>query len=318
MTKDVILTLDSIKYSGKSIGDDIRIEWVALGESDGFNRKIKNGTTKQLNKKIGVFTVDQSHFTLPITLKIIERDMVLNDVGSKNVAIKVDLSKSGAQTSIHRIRVAESRWRYKRPVAIFDITLEIRVADGIRYVKEQLKGWLRVKMNHGMEVSLPDFLKVRFEKSENKRDYFTILEGAHQGKSASVKLDENGKSFLTGGEHHTDPVKMTYFLSRKELRVNSKRYETRDYPESPWNKGLYDVEIPDAPHKGGIGYLEVAKKATVWFRVGHSGDKYIHTGSASLGCITLTEGKKWDSLYSVLIKSRKGDSISIGTLVVID
>lgn len=318
MVKDVFITIISIKYSGKSIGDDIRIEWEILGKSGGFNKKIKSGTIKQLNEVIGVFPVDQSSFTLPITLRVIERDLILNDAGQQNVKIKLDLSSSRVQKSTHKIKVLESRWEFKRPEAIFDIKLELRVTDSIRFVKEQEKGWLTIRMDNGTRQSLPALLKVRFEELKDKREYFTVLEGAHRGKGASVKLDKSGDSFLTTVNHHTGLIEMTYSVSRKELTVNGKRYKTMDYPNSPWNKGLYDVEIPDAPHRGGISYSNVARKATVWFRVGHTGDRYIHTGSASLGCITLIEHKKWDSLYTTLIRSRKGDSISIGILEVID
>ena len=48
------------------------------------------------------------------------------------------------------------------------------------------------------------------------------------------------------------------------------------------------------------------------------GEIYIHTGTYSLGCITLIENNKWDALYSVLIKSRVGDDRSIAVLEVID
>lgn len=85
----------------------------------------------------------------------------------------------------------------------------------------------------------------------------------------------------------------------------------------PWKKGTYDVEIPDAPHSGGLRYPEAALSRT-WFRVGHTGDRYIHTGAGSLGCITVLERDRWDALCSMLMRARKGDNVSVGTLTVID
>jgi len=317
MVKDVSVTFISVKYSGKSIGDDIRIEWEALTQFGGFNIKIKNGITRQLNQKLGVFPVDQSSFALPITLRVIERDFVFNDVGTQKLKLNVDLSSTTPKTDVYQIKVAESRLKYKRAEALFDLKLEIQVVDAIRYLSEQDDGWLHVLFD-GKVRSLPAFLRVRFEHSDAKREYFTILEGSYQGQLASVKFDKDGNSFLLAGNHQIGTAKLKYSISKKILTFKDKNYVTKDYPSSPWIKGIHDIEIPDAPHRGGMSYLDVAKKATVWFRIGHDGERYIHTGRASLGCITLTEHKKWDDLYDLLIKSRKGDSVSIGILEVID
>jgi hypothetical protein len=56
----------------------------------------------------------------------------------------------------------------------------------------------------------------------------------------------------------------------------------------------------------------------VWFRIGHDGARYLHTGKYSAGCMTLLEQKQWDGLWAVLITARKGDGKSIGVLKVIE
>jgi hypothetical protein len=86
----------------------------------------------------------------------------------------------------------------------------------------------------------------------------------------------------------------------------------------PWQKGLYDIELPDYPHRGGRNYLNQSKRAMTWFRIGHGSERYLHAGGLSLGCITVIETKRWMEIYDALIKSRKGDFISVGTLEVID
>jgi len=50
----------------------------------------------------------------------------------------------------------------------------------------------------------------------------------------------------------------------------------------------------------------------------HSGERYIHTGRHSLGCITVLDQKKWGEIYDMLVKARKGDSQSVGVLEVVE
>ena len=76
--------------------------------------------------------------------------------------------------------------------------------------------------------------------------------------------------------------------------------------------------MPDASHLGGVAYMDKARLAKIWFRIGHSGSRYLHTGRVSLGCLTITEVKKWDALCETLLKARKDDSMSVGILEVSD
>jgi hypothetical protein len=81
---------------------------------------------------------------------------------------------------------------------------------------------------------------------------------------------------------------------------------------------LYDIEIPDYSHKGGRNYLRQSKRAMTWFRIGHGGERYLHTGGYSLGCMTVIEVSRWMEIYDALIKARKGDFMSVGVLEVVD
>ncbi|MDP3043181.1 MAG: hypothetical protein Q8N21_02150 [bacterium] len=100
--------------------------------------------------------------------------------------------------------------------------------------------------------------------------------------------------------------------------IGDDEYHADDHQDSPWKKGLYDIEIPDYPHLGGSRYKNEAKWAKTWFRIGHKRERYLHTGRVSLGCITITDVKNWDEIYNKLIKARKGDFISVGALEVVD
>jgi len=52
--------------------------------------------------------------------------------------------------------------------------------------------------------------------------------------------------------------------------------------------------------------------------IGHSGERYLHPGRVSAGCISITETTRWMEIYDSLIKARKGDFMSVGVLEVVD
>jgi len=316
MTKKIVLKLKSIGYSGDSIGDKIRLEVNILGKSFAIKKKIKTGTKQEFNKIVGEFDTDRKIFEAGINLRIIEDDPVFNDVGSLETKIKINTSKN-SQEFIYAILVKELRVNLSKAKAVFEIILQAEILEVETYIPEMSDGWLVVRIDRTEEdQSLPAFLKVRLTHSESKRDYFQILEGLHKGRSASVEKKSDDTSYLQSGfVERSSNVHATYSISKKVFTLNNKKYTAVDYPTMPWIKGLYDIEIPDAPHKGGIGYPE-SGKAKVWFRVGHSDARYLHAGSRSLGCMTIKETKRWLEIYNVLIKARKGDDKSVGILTV--
>ncbi len=103
MIKLTRLKLAKIKYAGDSIGDDIRIEIECLGRSFGLDKEIKNGTEVALNAEIGQFTIDETSPQLSMNIRIIEQDLIFNDVGTKQVKMKVDLRDTSPQTSVYDI-----------------------------------------------------------------------------------------------------------------------------------------------------------------------------------------------------------------------
>ena len=247
--KILSLTLASIKYSGDSVGDDIRAEIDVFGKFLRIDKIIKVSATKEINQEIGKFETDQKLFKSGIRITIIEKDLLFNDVGSIDSDIEIDTKITKSQQFIYKVEIKEIRsvlgkfWGNK--IANFEVTLEAQVADAVQYIPNEDggKGWLKVKL------------------ADNK---------------------------------------------------------SIDYKNSPWEKGLYDIEIPDYPHLGGARYEKQAPRAKTWFRIGHNGEKYLHTGGRSLGCITVTENTRWAEIYNALIKARKGDSVSVGILEVID
>lgn len=110
--------------------------------------------------------------------------------------------------------------------------------------------------------------------------------------SASAKFDIGAGEFYYGGK---GPVEATTDA------------------DNPVPKGMHDIEIPDFQHKLGAKYGDYA---TTWFRLGHSGDRYLHPGRVSLGCTTIKQTSEWPKIWEYLISSRK-DRQSVGELEVV-
>lgn len=307
-----------IKYSGDLIGDDVKIEVDCLGNLSNFKKKLKPSSEINPNLSAGSFVSDNKIFNLPISIKIIEEDLIFNDVGSRLLNLKIDLKANAVKVEICKIEVTELRNFITKNKAIFEVSVEISVEDAVLYVDNIEGGWVNaVSDNIKKEIALPSYLKVYLERNYNGRQYFKILEGIRRGERASLKYGDDKQSFLVATNPQTESAKLTYSVSKKELYFQNKIYKATDYKNNQWEKGSYDIEMPDAPHRGGGHYPE-SKMAKTWFRVGHNGDHYIHTGARSAGCVTLTEIDRWDELCNILLRARKGDYVSIGVLVVIN
>lgn len=190
---------------------------------------------------------------------------------------------------------------------------------GTRYVPDaDGTGWLVVKLESDKREALPQYLKVRVDNVDRGRDYFTVLEGAHQGKRASVS-HLNGRSRLLVNDAHQPPAKVKFDLSAKKLWYgNNGPIEAFTYPSNPVPLGTHAIEIPDAPHGLGLDYARRGVKyATTWFRIGHAGDRYLHPGRISAGCVTVNDLEKWDDLYKYLIKARASGT-SVGSIQVVE
>jgi hypothetical protein len=325
MFNSIQLKLSKIKYGDDSIGRNIRVEIEVLGKFLRVDKRIRAGTTAEINREIGRFETDRGLFRTGVFITVIEKDLLFNDVGSANGSIKINTNLAKPQQFVFEVQVRENRsilgkfWG--KATAIFEITLEAGVSDAIKYVpdEDEMQGWLKVRLEENKSIeSSPAYLKVKVERADAKREYFTILEGPYRGKSASVELRDNGSSWFITEVRHEFMVHAKYSISQKTFILKGKKYKTVDYLRSPWRKGLYDIELPDYPHRGGRNYLDQSKRAMTWFRIGHGGERYLHAGGQSLGRITVIETKRWMEIYNILIKARKDDFMSVGVLEVVD
>ncbi len=108
MTKSIKLNLLKIKYSGDSIGDDIRIKIEILDKFYRVDKKIKVGTTAEINNKIGEFETDQELFKANAKITIIEKDILFNDIGIVSGEIEIDTNTTKSRQFVFETQVRES------------------------------------------------------------------------------------------------------------------------------------------------------------------------------------------------------------------
>jgi hypothetical protein len=225
----------------------------------------------------------------------------------------------------------------------------------IRYVTDPNgNGWVlavpdgvspaAVQSNPGLGFSLPWCLKVELLRTEGGREYFQILEGAMIGKKASLKLKSASESYLTRTNLHRESGVVKLKKTTQQLWYGSSGpFNGFTETSNPVPTGNFDLEIPDAPHVN--YYPTYSKYQQVWFRIGHSGDRYLHLGTISHGCATVrpfipnpaTDSRfahrtnselglpaknepfaNWDQICGYLMGARKGDDKSVGKIIVLD
>lgn len=203
MAKHIRLKISRIKYTGDSIGRDIRVEIEVLGKFLSVDKKIKAGTTVEINQEVGRFETDQGLFQAEIIITVIEKDLLFNDVGNISGSIKVNTAILKPQQFVFEVQAKETRsvsgkfWGTK--MAVFEITLEAIVLETIWYVsfEKGKNGWTVVrKEDDKITIGLPAYLKVKLETLDIKRQHFTILEGPWRDTRASVEIQKDGTSYF--------------------------------------------------------------------------------------------------------------------------
>ena len=200
-----------------------------------------------------------------------------------------------------------------------------KIKGRIRYVNEVFpNGWLTVLIN-GTKREILEGTKVRMIEEKNGREYFTILEGKFEGKQASVSK----KSFLgiatssyltTKNKQIRIPAQLVFDVNKNKLSINGLgTFNAITHPKNPIPKGTHFLELPDEIHNLGSSYTNYSRYAKTWFRIGLSGDRYLHCGSYSAGCIAVTDWEAWTEIYKYLRYRRNvysGKTIGVGFVVV--
>ena len=194
--------------------------------------------------------------------------------------------------------------------------------NNIVYVDEVFPdGWLRIRMDIG-NLYIPEGTKLKLIEEKNGRQYFVILEGKFRGKKGSVIAKKNlfglvKSSYLTTKNRRKGPAKLIFNKDSKKLFIKGLgKFNAFTDPDNPISNGSYVLEIPDEPHSiyGSI-YRSYSNYSNTWFRIGRSGDRYLHCGRVSAGCLTVTELTKWTKIYKHLRYCRSIDGV-IGIVTV--
>lgn len=313
------LRLASVRYEGDNIGDDITIDVQAGSAFFTINKSLKAATQTPIGKIVAEFTAASNPAVIMMSASVTERDPLFNDSGSNAGEFPVALRGAGFQTFELTVSVEERGAVRTSGTAIFTLCFTVELAEAIRYLPPTSDGFTLVLEEPSRKrISLPTALAVQVERIAGGREYFLIREGPLKAKRASISLGSDKRSRLVAENPQTPPVQLVFSLSRGELSTEDGHSTYAAISElEPVSPGLYDLEIPDAPHAGGLAYPD-APHARTWFRIGHQGGSFLHPGSVSLGCVTVTETARWEELYHLLVAARKGDGISVGTLRVIE
>ncbi len=168
MSKTIILKLVNIKYTGKSIGDDLKIVTDILGQNFEIAIKLKRGNTAKPDFEIGHVVINKKVLVIPATIQIIERDVLFNDTGSGKIKIKINPDASFPQQSSHIIEVKEFRGFQTNTQAQFELIIDARAVEKnntTTFKGKSIKWWEQRK-----EIKMYTFHGVNGKEDYNRYD----------------------------------------------------------------------------------------------------------------------------------------------------
>lgn len=184
-------------------------------------------------------------------------------------------------------------------------------------------GWLQVI--HGREeISLPRYLVVRhlgvYRTPQGEwRDRVEVREGFYKGQIVTARRRSRNESwFRQGMPPRTGAAHVTYDRRNEELRFGSSGpVDAITWPDNPVPLGAHTLSIPAYPHRRGDPYVNRSQYAKTWFLIGTGRELYLHCGTRTDGCVTVTDFVAWNRIYDYLIRSRMNDQ-HIGRIRVFD
>ncbi len=312
------LTVIRIDLEGDHLGDDFTVSF-AIGDSrESMPCQIISGQSQTFRRTLAHFSIDDLSRPLKIKLSTVEKDPIVDDLGESSL----DVSQSGEgwenQILIAEIQVQGKGRGESRKRAKMTVVSELNVTAGRLFVDDiSPDGWLIAQLDGGSQVILPHSLEIECSRQEAGRELFKILEGAHLGRLASAALGAGNLSHFVLNMPRMAPARLSYARQDNRMHIEGLGdFATRPNESNPVPVGTYPICIPDLPHARVRQYLRQAPHAKLWFRIGMEGDRYIHPGTVTQGCITVSQIDSWEQIYHHLIYSRSGDQQTVGTLEV--
>ena len=144
--------------------------------------------------------------------------------------------------------------------------------------------------------SVPYGLKIARTGAKNGREFFSILEGVHKGKTASIG-GAGAAAYFTTGIYHRQPVSVRFDLKSQSLRLPGigpvNAFSGGGHGGfTPVPRGVYQLAIPAYPSaQTRAAYSKWCKHHNLWFRIGTSttGSRFLHPGAISDGCVTVRQ-----------------------------
>ncbi|MEK7618888.1 MAG: hypothetical protein AAB416_01440 [Patescibacteria group bacterium] len=130
MPKTIVLKLAEIRYTGRSIGNDVCVEIEVFGAMTKFETKLKTGASVKPNLEIGKTVLGEKTLAIPATIRVTERDILFPDTENLKIVFKINPSAPFPQHSVSTIEVRESRGFLTKKGARFEIVIEASVAQG--------------------------------------------------------------------------------------------------------------------------------------------------------------------------------------------
>lgn len=166
----------------------------------------------------------------------------------------------------------------------------------IAYIGKTSSYWLQVILDKGPEIAVPYGLKIDRTGQKNGREYFKILEGVYQGKTASV-VASAASTYLSTSVRHKPGVKLTFDLKKQSLTFGShpavNAFSGGGHAGyTPVAVGSYLLAIPAYPSaQTRPAYSKWCKHHNLWFRIGieTTGSRFLHPGAISDGCVTVRQ-----------------------------
>ncbi|MBM4251801.1 MAG: DUF2778 domain-containing protein [Deltaproteobacteria bacterium] len=293
---------------------------ISSGESQVCLR-LKKEDDKLLLPKYSMMTFLLATEIEKINIRLLakEIDPVSDDIGEQNLNIDTAASIIDAQQIETNITINGAGRGERNLIAVLDVKLAVSKSPGTAQIGDvEPNGWVFAKLASGALVPLASGTAVELKSIKNEREQFEILEGNYKGVTASITTDKNRFTHLCPLTGRNPASSLKLFRDRWILQINSLGefavlpLDARDmiFP------GSYKISLPDAPHQGGRRLRSSAKHAESWFRIGDEGERYIHPGSRSKGCITVTDLTKWELIFQHLANSRL-DEYHVGIMEVI-